>query len=77
MATMPNTEAKTIIWEMFDSAIKDVASFKRRIAELEEDFNADPSPDTAAQIKRTKGRLERRIKEGAALAIAATQFPSE
>jgi len=74
MPVMSDTEAKTIIESMLDSAITDVASFHRRINDLEADFNADPSPDTAHQIMRVKARLARRAKEGAALAIAATKF---
>jgi outer membrane murein-binding lipoprotein Lpp len=71
---MTDTEAKTTLWSMFETAVSDVSSFKRRIAELEEDFNADPSPDTAAQIERTKARLEKRVREAAALAIATNRF---
>lgn len=74
MTVMSDAEAKTIIEAMGNTAIEDVKSFKRRIKELEEDFNADPQPDTAAQITRTKARLERRTKEAVALAIAATKF---
>lgn len=72
---MNNSEAKTILESMCDTAINDIVSFKARIKELQEDYNADPQPDTAAQIKRTEARLERRINEGAALALAATKFP--
>ncbi len=74
MTVMTDTEAKVIIEAMVDTAISDTISFKRRIAELGNDFNADPSPDTAAQIKRTQDRLAKRIKEAAALAIAVTKF---
>jgi hypothetical protein len=74
MAAMTDAEARNIIEGMLDAAISDVASFKRRIKDLEADYEEDPSEDTAAMITRTKQRLAKRIKEGAALGIASVKF---
>lgn len=74
MAVMTDTEAKEILEAMLDTAISDVVSFKQRLTDYRNDFNADPSPDTAAQIARIEVRLAKRVKEGAALAIAGTKF---
>jgi hypothetical protein len=75
MAKMTDTEAREIIERMGGTAIADTVMLKQRITELDADHAKDPWEDTAHQIKRLKGRLEKRELEAAALAVAASMFP--
>lgn len=74
MAIMPDTEAKEIVTDMMNTAVTDTVNMQRRLKELNLDYEADPWELTAKQIERVQNRLERRVKEAAALAIAVTKF---
>lgn len=77
MPVMPDSEAHQIIRSMRDTAIEDTVNLKRRIDELKAEFKKDPWEITEAQIKRLETRLEKRVKEATALAIATVQFKEE
>ena len=74
MTMMYHTEARQIIEGMRDMAVSDCASLTRRIKELKIDYETDPWEDTAKQIQRLEMRLELRVQEAKALAVAVTQF---
>lgn len=73
-AMMQDTEALEVIKHMRDTAVNDCVNLQRRITELKAEYEHDAWDVSAAQIKRLKERLEKRVRETQALALAATQF---
>lgn len=71
---MQESEAAKLIEAMAMTAVADTVNLKQRLTGYINDYHADPSPDTEAQIKRIEVRLAKRAKEAAALAIAVTKF---
>jgi hypothetical protein len=74
MTMMYDDEARGIIEQMRDTAVSDAANLTRRIAELKQELPFDGWEETAAQIKRLELRLENRVREAKALAVAVTKF---
>lgn len=71
---MKESEAAELIEAMAMTAVTDTVNLRQRLTDYLNDFHANPSPDTEAQIKRIEVRLAKRAKEAAALAIAVTKF---
>lgn len=77
MTMMYHDEAKEIIKHMRDTAVNDCVNLQRRITELKAEYEHDAWEETAKQISRLEMRLEKRVRETKALALAAVQFPED
>lgn len=71
---MDDETAHKIIREMRDDVIASVVTLKHRLRQEQDEFNRDPSPDTAAIIRRLEQKIEDATKQGTALAIATAKF---
>lgn len=78
MDMMNADEAREIIEGMRDTAVTDCVNLKNRIVTLKDEYSVDPWEETTKQIQRLEQRLERRVRESEALAIAiaAVKFHS-
>jgi len=68
------TEAREVIQDMWDTAVRDVVRLQQRIADLKVDYKIDPYPLTESEIKRLEERLVKRDREAHALSMALSKF---